>query len=162
MAKGAAHRDKQGGGKGQSRGTKRERGQFGNTRPREDKSVRRARGRKTDARYQAAVREVADHEAKLRRLEARLAAPPTEYVDLNDVELVDAVAVVEWPVRPPEPEPEQAAILEEIGMEARLRARDLLDQGYHITRVVALTRVPRSDLAHLVGRDGYIEEVMSE
>lgn len=55
-------------------------GTYGNSRPRDDQSVRRAREKANDPRLQRAAQEAADHEAKLRSLEEELAARQREEV----------------------------------------------------------------------------------
>lgn len=168
MARSKAARDRQGGGKGQSRSSQREVGQYGNTRPREDKSVRRARGRQTDGRWKASQEELAEHERKLAALEARLAGQPhVPYRPSVDQEAVTALVErstaesgVPLKVEDPEAIDKVATLLNvkplhRISAEQMAEAVSQLVQGYHVDRVAARTGVPVNRLSHLVGPDGY-------
>jgi len=180
--------------------TKREVGQYGNTRPREDASVRRARRMETDGRLKAAKAEQEAHEKKLATLADALADQPhvPYYVIQEAVASValdrDETHVVgepHTPYRPTLVSQEQVAefverTTREQGVPLRVQdpatlqkvatllsvpstrqtpapsrshntqeARDLLAQGYHISRVVARTGVDPEALRHLVADDGY-------
>jgi hypothetical protein len=120
--------------------TKREVGQYGNSRPRDDAHVRRARRMETDGRLRSAKAEQEEHERKLAALDAALSTQ------------------VHVPYRPltvvPEPQ-EQPAVPTETRTVDVKRARELIRQGYHIARVVEVTGVPIDMIKNLVGADGY-------
>jgi hypothetical protein len=128
---------------GQHTRPKREVGQYGNTRPKEDKSVRRARQLNNDARLQRAMAELKQHQRELEELERSTNGQPHQpYRPPPEVA----------PPPPPPPPPPAPP-----SREALLLARELLRQGYHLARVVAKTGVPETELNYLVGRDGYMK-----
>jgi hypothetical protein len=119
----------------------REVGNRGNSRPRDDVHVRRARRYANgDARLLGAKAEQEEHERKLAALDAALSTQ------------------VHVPYRPltvvPEPQ-EQPAVPTVTKTVDVKRARELIGQGYHIDRVVAVTGAPIEMLKNLVGPDGY-------
>lgn len=121
---------------------KRETGQYGNTRPRDDAHVRRARRMETDGRLKAAKADQEEHERKLAALDQQLSTEvhipyrPTILTVVPDHEEIAAVPTTSTKV--------------DID-----RARELISQGYHIERVVKKTGVPVEMLKSLVGSDGY-------
>jgi hypothetical protein len=149
LAKNVSHA---GGNRGGRRVT-REVGQRGNTRPRDDKSVRRAREKESSRRLQEAAEAAADHERKLRELEAQLAALPPQ------PRPAPAATDDALPEAPAPADTEAAALRRAIARESRSWARELLTQGYHLTHVAARTKVPEQELAHLVGPDGYHPDI---
>lgn len=128
---------------GKVTGTKREVGQYGNTRPREDAHVRRARREETDGRLRAAKAELAEHARKLAALEATLDGQPhTPY--RPTLTIVAEETTPAMPTKQIEAQPVDEG-----------RARELIAQGYHIDSVASRTGVPAELLQHLVGKDGY-------
>jgi len=156
MAKDQSHWDGNRGG----RRVTREVGQRGNTRPRLDKSVRRARQVETDGRLKAAKAEQEAHERKLRHLELVLADQPHEapnrWASTPEQEAIvaDLMATArdmakELAAR--QPRPRLVASPEHLK-----EAMDLVEQGYHVERVAARTGLDVDSLRHLVGNDGYV------
>lgn len=147
--------------------TRREVGQYGNTRPREDASVRRARQMETDPRLLAAKAAQEKAEAELRALEAKQAkqakqAQVAEWVErstreqgvplkVTDPATLKKVAALWVPEKkaPPVPQPAESS------WQQLDSAHDLLSQGYHVTRVAERTGVAEAALRHFVGNDGY-------
>jgi hypothetical protein len=127
----------------------REVGQYGNTRPREDVHVRRARRMETDGRLRSARAEQEAHERKLQALDAELSTQV-------HVPYRPSLAVVpepqEQPVVPAKQSKDIAMTTAKVDVH---EARELLAQGYHIARVVERTGVPVDMIKNLVGADGY-------
>lgn len=133
---------------------KRETGQYGNTKPRDDAHVRRARRMETDGRLKAAKADQEAHERKLAELDRKLSGQV-------HVPYQPPMLVV---VPEPEPEPEEnkvpakqriATSKVETEVVDVARARELIGQGYHVEYVIKRTGVPVEMLKNLVGSDGY-------
>lgn len=157
MAKNASHADGNRGGKRVTR----EVGQRGNTRPRADRSVRRANEVASSPRIQRALAEQQAHEERLAKLAEELAQQ--EHIPYRPSE-EDAKVYLMDPRRRPLGDALADAmeastrhvdrVITNVA-EARTEAFNLLTQGYHLDRVAARTGVHPSDLEHLVGPDGY-------
>lgn len=135
MAKDASHF---GGNRGGRRVT-REVGQRGNTRPREDKSVRRARRLETDRRLLRARDEQEAAEASLRALEAQSTVITVEGSTMPDLAKEFDKPAVEAP--------KTRGSLDD--------ARSLFRQGYSLARVVEKTGWPEEHFKSMAGPDGY-------
>jgi len=144
MAKNASHADGNRGGKRVTR----EVGQRGNTRPRDDRSVRRAREVESSARLKRAKAEQQEAERRLAALDAELASQPhTPYRPPVDQQMV-AEYVERTTGPPPKPRPRPSREL--------VSALQLLDQGYHVDRVATRTGLPVEALRSFVAKDGYV------
>lgn len=144
-------------------------GQYGNSKARDDKSVRRAREVENDPRLQRARAEQEEAERKLRHLESVMADQPHEapnrWSQEADVaplmeaarhmgrELAQAVERANDDIAAAMFAPKLRSVPDRHAMR---EAMDLLRQGYHVDRVAARTRLAVDDLRHLVGNDGYV------
>jgi hypothetical protein len=147
-------------------------GQYGNSKPKDDKSVRRARQAANDPRLQRAKREQEAHEQRLRELDEQLSVQQhVPYrATVNGPDIADYVERTTReqgvPLHVEDPEAiQKVATLLSVAHPGDQRclpavewdAMELLQQGYHIERVAKRIGVPVDQLRPLAGKDGYLK-----
>ena len=142
-------------------------GQYGNSKPKADKSVRRAREVANDPRLQRAQREREAHEQRLRELDEQLSTqqhvPYRPVIEGPDISAYGEHEQADTTLPPLHLETTQEQLVaivteaEKLGMFVKWDAMELLQQGYHVAWVAKRIGVPVDQLRPLAGKDGYLK-----